>query len=120
MLHFELLEARYDGFMFLSKGLSVVVPVYRSEQTLKELVGRISSSLQKHDFEIILVDDASGDGSWQEISSLATEKPNVFGIRLGQNSGQHGALLAGVRTAKFETTVTLDDDLQNPPKRLKN
>jgi undecaprenyl-phosphate 4-deoxy-4-formamido-L-arabinose transferase len=95
-----------------------VVPVYRSEQTLKELVSRISSALQKFDFEIILVDDASGDGSWKEISSLAKENLNVFGLRLGRNSGQHGALLAGVRTAKFETTVTLDDDLQNPPEEI--
>ena len=118
MLHFELYESGYDVFMLLSKGLSVVVPVYRSEQTLKELVSRISSALQKYDFEIILVDDASGDGSWKEISSLAKENLNVFGIRLGRNSGQHGALLAGVRTAKFVTTVTLDDDLQNPPEEI--
>ena len=118
MLHFELYESGYDVFMLLSKGLSVVVPVYRSEQTLRELVSRISSALQKYDFEIILVDDASGDGSWKEISSLAKENLNVFGIRLGRNSGQHGALLAGVRTAKFETTVTLDDDLQNPPEEI--
>jgi glycosyltransferase involved in cell wall biosynthesis len=118
LLHFELYESGYDVFMLLSKGLSVVVPVYRSEQTLKELVSRISSALQKYDFEIILVDDASGDGSWKEISSLAKENLNVFGIRLGRNSGQHGALLAGVRTAKFETTVTLDDDLQNPPEEI--
>jgi glycosyltransferase involved in cell wall biosynthesis len=105
--------------MSLGKGLSVVVPVYRSEQTLEELVRRISSELQSHDFEIILIDDASGDGSWQKISLLAKENPNVFGIRLGRNSGQHGALLAGVRTAKFDTTVTLDDDLQNPPEEIK-
>ena len=118
MLHFELYESGYDVFMLLSKGLSVVVPVYRSEQTLRELVSRISSALQKYDFEIILVDDASGDGSWKEISSLAKENLNVFGIRLGRNSGQHGALLAGVRMAKFETTVTLDDDLQNPPEEI--
>lgn len=111
-------ETRYDEVMILGTGISVVVPVYRSEQILQELVTRISSALQKYDFEIILVDDASGDGSWQEISSLAKEKSNVFGIRLGRNSGQHGALLAGVRTAKFETTVTLDDDLQNPPEEI--
>ena len=118
MLHIGLLDSRYDDLMTLSQGLSVVVPVYHSEQTLKELVSRISSSLQKHDFEIILVDDASGDGSWQEISSLAKENLNVFGIRLGRNSGQHSALLAGIRNAKFETTVTLDDDLQNPPEEI--
>lgn len=102
----------------LGKEVSVVVPVYRSEQTLQELVTRISSALQEYDFEIILVDDASGDGSWQKISSLAKENPNILGIRLGRNSGQHGALLAGVRMAKFNTTVTLDDDLQNSPEEI--
>jgi len=96
-----------------------VVPVYRSERTLIELVGRISSALQNHEFEIILVDDASGDESWTTICSIARQNSMVTGIRLGRNSGQHGALLAGVRAAKFQTVVTLDDDLQNPPEEIK-
>ena len=104
--------------MNLGSGISVVVPVYRSEQTLKELIGRVSQALQNCDFEIILVDDASGDGSWQQISSLAKENQYVHGLRLGRNSGQHGALLAGVRVAKFEIVVTIDDDLQNPPEEI--
>ncbi len=111
-------ETRYDKVMNLSSKISVVVPVYCSEQTLKELVSRVSDALQNCDFEIILVDDASGDGSWQEISSLAKENQRVHGIRLGRNSGQHGALLAGVRVAKFEIVVTIDDDLQNPPEDI--
>ena len=111
-------ETRYDEMMTLSSGISVVIPVYRSEQTINELVSRVSNALKNHEFEIILVDDDSGDGSWQEISSLSKENPNIRGIRLGRNSGQHGALLAGVRIAKFETTVTLDDDLQNPPEEI--
>lgn len=111
-------ETRYDEVMILGSGISVVVPVYRSEQMLKELVSRVSDSLQNCDFEIILVDDASGDNSWQQISSLAKENQHVHGIRLGRNSGQHGALLAGVRVAKFEIVVTIDDDLQNPPEEI--
>ena len=104
--------------MNLGSGISVIVPVYRSEQTLKELISRVSHALQNCDFEIILVDDASGDGSWQQILSLAKENHHVHGLRLGRNSGQHGALLAGVRVAKFEIVVTIDDDLQNPPEEI--
>lgn len=111
-------ETRYDEVMILGSRISVVVPVYRSEQTLKELVSRVSDALQNCDFEIILVDDASGDNSWQQVSSLAKENQHVHGIRLGRNSGQHGALLAGVRVAKFEVVVTIDDDLQNPPEEI--
>ena len=111
-------KSRYDETMNLSNGISVVIPVYRSEQTLNELVSRVSNALQNHEFEIILVDDASGDRSWAAISTLSRENSTVKGIRLGRNSGQHGALLAGVRLAKFETTVTLDDDLQNPPEEI--
>lgn len=104
--------------MGLSQGLSVVVPVYRSERTLRTLVDRVSASLAKQDFEIILVDDASGDGSWREITTLAKANTRVKGLRLGRNSGQHSALLAGVRVARFATVVTLDDDLQNPPEEI--
>lgn len=104
--------------MVLSDGLSIVVPVFRSEKTLNELVNRITKSVSNKPVEIILVDDASGDGTWITICSIARQNSMVTGIRLGRNSGQHGALLAGVRAAKFQTVVTLDDDLQNPPEEI--
>ena len=104
--------------MGFSNGLSVVVPVYRSERTLRTLIDRVSASLLNQDFEIILVDDASGDGTWREIATLSKANTRIRGLRLGRNSGQHGALLAGVRAAKFATIVTLDDDLQNPPEEI--
>ena len=104
--------------MVLSDGLSIVVPVFRSEKTLNELVNRITKSVSNKSVEIILVDDASGDGTWTTICSIARQNSMVTGIRLGRNSGQHGALLAGVRAAKFQTVVTLDDDLQNPPEEI--
>jgi undecaprenyl-phosphate 4-deoxy-4-formamido-L-arabinose transferase len=102
----------------LSDGLSIVVPVFRSEKTLNELVNRITKSVSNKSVEIILVDDASGDETWTTICSIARQNSIVTGIRLGRNSGQHGALLAGVRAAKFQTVVTLDDDLQNPPEEI--
>ena len=104
--------------MVLPDGLSIVVPVFRSEKTLNELVNRITNSISDKPVEIILVDDASGDGTWITICSIARQNSMVTGIRLGRNSGQHGALLAGVRAAKFQTVVTLDDDLQNPPEEI--
>ena len=109
---------RYDERVELGQGLSVVVPVYRSERTLRKLVDRVSASVERQDFEIILVDDASEDGTWKEISAISKGNTNVKGLRLGRNSGQHGALLAGVRAAQFSTIVTLDDDLQNPPEEI--
>ena len=104
--------------MSLKPGISVVVPVFRSEQTLRELVRRVSSSIANQNFELILVDDESGDGTWQEISRICKLDSKVRGLRLGRNSGQQAALLAGVRSAQFSIVVTMDDDLQNPPEEI--
>jgi len=76
-------------------------------------------SLQR-DFEIILVDDGSGSETWFVVKELAAVYPQVRGKRLGRNFGQHSAILAGVRGAIFPLTVTLDDDLQNPPEEIGN
>lgn len=100
--------------------ISVVVPVYNSELTLDELVARLEVVLAEaaSEYEIILVNDGSIDSSWQRIQQLASSRPNVNGISLMKNYGQHNALLAGIRTARFEIAITLDDDLQNPPEQI--
>lgn len=100
--------------MGLPKGVSAVIPVYGSVASLFPLCDRLSAALEGHAFEIILVDDGSGTATWETIERLAT-RPEIRGIRLSRNSGQHSALLAGIRAARFDVTVTLDDDLQNPP-----
>ncbi|MFM8958144.1 MAG: glycosyltransferase [Actinomycetota bacterium] len=103
----------------MSIAVSVVVPTYRSPQTLSRLVERIcASSWFTSDSEIVLVDDGNLDSTWKVIKDLATQNQRVLGIRLGRNSGQHAALLAGVRQAKKSIVVTLDDDLQNPPEEV--
>ncbi len=99
-------------------GISVVVPVFRSSGTLNELFSRIKSSMRGAPFEVVLVDDGSGDTTWELVKELASGNPEVVGLRLGRNSGQHSALLAGIREAKFPITVTIDDDLQNPPEEI--
>jgi len=104
--------------MVLSPGISIVVPVYRSKSSLSELVRRITASIVNQNYEIILVDDASEDGTWGEVSKISTSNDHVKGIRLGRNSGQQSALLAGVRSARFSLTITIDDDLQNPPEEI--
>ena len=75
--------------------LSVVVPVFRAEETLTELHRRLTAVLdaRPQPYEIILVDDRSDDGSWSLIESLAEQDPRVRGFRLGRNFGQHSALL---------------------------
>jgi undecaprenyl-phosphate 4-deoxy-4-formamido-L-arabinose transferase len=104
----------------MSKGISVVIPVYYSELILPDLVNRLESVLMKTggDFEVILVNDASRDGSWQVIERLAAEFPWIRGVCMMRPYGQHNALLAGIREARFEVTVTMDDDLQHPPEGL--
>lgn len=104
----------------LSLSISVVVPVYNSEQSLPLLLERLAPVLARisRAYEVILVNDGSRDGSWNEIQKLAQQFPEVRGICLMRNYGQHNALLCGIRAAKFELIATLDDDLQHPPEEL--
>lgn len=97
--------------------LSIVIPVFNSCKILPELVTRIQQ-VPVEEYELILVDDGNGPETWRTITALANS--NVKGIRLGRNFGQHAALLAGVREARFPIIATLDDDLQNPPEELIN
>jgi undecaprenyl-phosphate 4-deoxy-4-formamido-L-arabinose transferase len=99
---------------------SIVVPVYNSEGTLEELVARLGKVMPQlcKDFEVILINDGSGDRSWQVICELAKQYPWTRGINMMRNYGQHNALLCGLRAAKYEITVTMDDDLQHPPEEI--
>jgi undecaprenyl-phosphate 4-deoxy-4-formamido-L-arabinose transferase len=100
--------------------ISVVVPVYRSEQTLELLVERLTSVLDSFapECEIILVNDGSPDNSWSVIQQLAHKETRIRAIELMRNYGQHNALLAGIRMARYDVIVTIDDDLQNPPEEI--
>ena len=98
--------------------LSIVVPVYRSVETLPVLVARIHAALASMNHEIVLVDDGSPAPTWEMIQNLSRHDASVVGVRLGRNAGQHNALLAGLRAARHDVTVTIDDDLQNPPEEI--
>lgn len=104
----------------MSVRLSVIIPVFRSKVTLPELHRRLVAALEsvEPEFEIILVEDCGGDGSWEVIQELAQTDPRVRGLRLARNYGQHNALLCGIRAANGELIATIDDDLQNPPEEI--
>jgi len=87
---------------------------------LPELVRKLEPVLESaaSDYELILVDDGSGDGTWHVIEDLASGHQWVRGVRLMRNYGQHNALLCGIRRARYELTLTLDDDLQHPPEEI--
>jgi glycosyltransferase involved in cell wall biosynthesis len=102
----------------LVNGISIVVPVYQSSESLVELCKRIENTLHRENYEVILVDDGSRHKTWQTIESLSASNERIKGIRLSRNYGQHSALLAGIRTSRYMYTVTIDDDLQNPPEEI--
>jgi undecaprenyl-phosphate 4-deoxy-4-formamido-L-arabinose transferase len=100
--------------------ISVVVPVFNGEGSLRELVSRLPPVLDElcEKYELILVNDGSEDGSWETIARLTAEHAWICGIDLMRNYGQHNALLCGIRAARHEVVVTLDDDLQHPPEEI--
>jgi glycosyltransferase involved in cell wall biosynthesis len=97
--------------------LSVIVPVYNSQDVIEDLVNELEKELRllTDEFELILVNDASIDRSWNIIRLVAEKKSWVRGINLMRNFGQHNALLCGIRAARFDVIVTMDDDMQHPP-----
>ncbi len=100
--------------------ISIVVPVFRSQESLRELHERVAKSIEAIDpnFELLFVEDCGGDNSWEIIKDLSKEHPEVHGIQMARNYGQHNALLCGIRAANGEIIVTIDDDLQNPPEEI--
>ena len=92
---------------FVPSSVSIIVPVYNSEATLVELTTRIKTVLAPlmQRFEIILVDDSSQDGSWEVIRSLAEQDPNIRGLNLMHNYGQHNAILAGIQRSQHEVAT---------------
>ncbi len=100
--------------------VSVVIPVYNAEESLALLIERLRPLRDAvHPVEeVVLVNDGSRDRSWLVIQELAAGENWLRGMNLMRNYGQHNALLAGIRAARQETIVTMDDDLQNPPEEI--
>ena len=102
------------------RSISVVTPVYNGEASVGELCRRLAEVLPRisAQHEVILVNDGSRDRSWEAISELCSRSPVVRGLSLMRNYGQHNALLCGIRAAKYDLVVTMDDDLQHPPEEI--
>ena len=99
----------------------MIVAVYNSEKTLRELVERLidSFSSSSYSYEIVLVDDASTDKSFREILELHREHPFLMYDRHELNRGQSAALLTGLRHSTGDYIITIDDDLQYDPADIK-
>lgn len=113
------------GIIFQSmnngSSISVVIPVFQSEPALSPLLDRLVKTLSAMhaDYEVIFVNDGSTDNSWGVISSFVEQHPeHVRGINLSRNFGQHNALLCGMRSARKDIIVTIDDDLQHAPEDI--
>ncbi len=101
--------------------VSVVIPVYNAADTLLTLADELVQTLssEKLSFELIFVDDGSGDASWGTIQAVREKYPDrVFALRLMRNFGQHNALMCGLRQSHGQVVVTLDDDMQHPPSEI--
>ena len=96
---------------------SIVIPVYNSQESLQILIGELQIVLPElfENYEIVLVNDGSQDKSWQIIEKLTQTTPQIRAFDLTSNFGQHNALLCGIRHAKFDVIITMDDDLQHSP-----
>ena len=100
------------------KLLSVVAPVYNEEATIEEFYARVCTALNGLQFEIVLVDDGSTDGSDAELHKLASTDPRVRLVQLSRNFGHQTALTAGLDHARGDAVVMLDADLQDPPELI--
>lgn len=102
--------------------ISIVVPVYKSEGSLKELYERLTIELIKIaiDYEIILIEDCGGDTSWEIILELASKDSRVRGVQFSRNFGQHHGITAGLDLSLGEWVVVMDADLQDRPEEISN
>lgn len=101
--------------------ISVVTPAYKTKSTIAALIERVSRALESNgfmDYEIIFVNDACPENSWEEIYKHCKQNHKVKGIKLSRNFGQQMAISVGMRHATGDVVVIMDCDLQNPPEVL--
>ena len=104
----------------MTPNITVVVPLYNEDESLRELYDWIHRVMSEHDFtyQLLFVDDGSTDRSWQVIEALAKEDANVHGIRFRRNYGKSPALYCGFKAAEGDVVITMDADLQDSPDEI--
>lgn len=107
--------------MYNQELISIVIPVFCSECSLEELCDAIIKDMTSNDFnfEIIMVNDASPDKSWEVMKRIREKDERIKIVRLSKNFGQHPAILCGMSMAKGDFVITMDDDMQHPPGEIK-
>ncbi len=102
--------------------LSIVIPVYNSEKIVFKLHEKLIKTLSGMaiNFELILVNDCSTDNSWEKLKTLVSSDPHVQAILFRKNYGYDNAVMAGLRLAKGNYIVVMDDDLQHEPEDIPN
>ena len=100
--------------------ISVVIPVYNEEGSLKELITWIKKVMEDNQFswEAIIIDDGSRDNSWQKIELLQKDNPEIKGIKFKRNYGKAAALHCGFDIVKGDVVITMDSDLQDSPDEI--
>ncbi len=101
--------------------LSIIIPVYNAALSIRQLVEQLLDVLPTiaDGYEIILVEDDGRDQSWQVIEGIIRDYGTyVHAFKMMRNYGQHSALLCGIRAARYNVIVTMDDDLQHPPDQI--
>ena len=100
--------------------ISIVSPVYKAESLISNLVIQIRHAIKplKENFEILLIEDGSPDKSWEQIEKLCLQFPEIRGIQLSRNFGQHHAISAGLSLARGAWIVVMDCDLQDQPSEI--
>jgi glycosyltransferase involved in cell wall biosynthesis len=99
---------------------SAVIPVFNSEAIVGDTIDRTVAFFEAHrfDYELIMVNDGSADGSWEVVRARAEANPHIIAIDLLRNYGQHNAVFCGLQHSTGDYAITLDDDLQNPPEEI--
>ena len=101
--------------------VSIVIPCYNSEHTIGKVVELTTEEFRRmpeYECEFILVNDYSHDGTYEEIKRLAEKYPNVTGVNLAKNFGQHAAIMAGLQYVRGGMIIGMDDDLQTHPTQI--
>jgi dolichol-phosphate mannosyltransferase len=100
--------------------LTVVIPVYNEEKQIDKTISVITGTLQQisDQYQLVMVDDGSGDQTWQVLKSLSDNVPGLEAIRFSRNFGKEAAIMAGLSRARGDACIVMDADLQHPPELI--